>query len=187
MSLAARIHAGREAKRARMAQKPTHAVVRNRAYDVATHYAALSRSGTSMADQQDVDVLTVGPLAQLERLRTGCLDANGFVELSEACACAAEIADQIARHAAGQETVAQMEIVLPELLKAAPILLALADRHTTTGRWITKGGELATLQSILAPGGYYEQLILVSDRGLLCRALTLAAKSVKAALGQKSA
>lgn len=182
MSLSARIHADREAKRQRQSKKATHAVVRNPEYDRSMFYMTLSRSGTSSTDQRDVDTLCVGPLAQLERLRTGCLDATGFLEICEACTCAYEISNEILLHAAGQDTRDLMEAMKPELLVAGDVLGAIAERHTTSGKWITKGGELGALQAILAPGGYYEQLILASDRGLVCRALRTAARAIQGVL-----
>ena len=178
MTLSQRLHAERAAKRAK---PPKPRQVRNPQYDLGMFWTTLGRANSTQTDERDLAELTVGPLAQLERLRTGQLDATGFVELAEACSAAAELADQLHRHGT-TSTQELMDAALPEILLAAGALDGLACRNTSTGHWVAKADELHVLRSIVGPGGWYEQLISVADRGAVCRALQKAAQSIDGAV-----
>lgn len=131
----------------------------------------LGRANATRCDQRDVDELTEGPLAQLERLRTGKLDDDGFVEICEACSAAAELANELWKLGT-PDTRAALESIKDELLAAGPVLTALGERD----RYIPRGDELAALRRVFV---YYADLIAIADRGAVCRALKEAAVCVK--------
>jgi hypothetical protein len=184
MSLAARLHAQREAKKARIAAKPPKK--EQTKIDPAWGYqhmqVTMARSSNTYTDQRDIDELTEGPLAQLEALRTGRLNDAGFLEIHEACMAACDLANDLYTH--GTPSTKELLESLPwrDMIKAAgPALVAMKERQQKTGKFIAKADEINALREVIGGGGVYEQLIGIADRGAVCRALYNAAKSIRMA------
>jgi hypothetical protein len=187
MSLSAQLRSQREAKRARKAsrRKPAERLRINPGYAYLRAQMAMARASNKATEERDVDELTEGPLAQLERLRTGKLDPTGFVEISEACAAACELGNELYRHAT-PDSKPLLQLFAPDIAAAGPVLDAIATRCNTTGKWVATGDEMTALRVVLGRDGVYEQFIRVADRGAVCRALLQAEKHIDQQLRKRA-
>jgi hypothetical protein len=174
MTLSQRINAERAAKRAKQS-RPVVRQVFNRLAAAKMFHTALAKGMRDDTTPQDADLLITVPLAQLERLRTGKLDDEGFVELNEANISGFCLAAELHKNAT-PETKAVLEPTQPIFEAAADALANLGERKASTGRYTMRAAELAALRESIAQ---YRQLIEVSPRGIVCRALQRAAKMVE--------
>lgn len=136
---------------------------------------ALAKHDLTMASEEDADELTLSPLINIERLSTGTLNDEGFIDLNEANVYAFCIGAKIHQHAANdatREIIAQAQPIFEE---AAEALGEIGHRKMKIGRYVATGDQLNAIRESIR---LYREVILVSEKGLIVQALIRAKELV---------
>ena len=135
----------------------------------------LAKCDTTPASVADADELTLSPLVNVDRLSTGSLNDEGFIDLNEANVagfCIAALVYQFAANQASKEMIAQAQ---PHFEQAADALAEIGARKIQRGNYIATGPELTAIRESLR---LYREVILVSDKGLIVKGLIRAKELV---------
>lgn len=135
----------------------------------------LAKHDMTLASQEDADELTMSPLVNIERLSTGTLDDEGFIDLNEANVAAFCLGKRIFEFSANQETKDIIAQAQPYFEAAADSLGEIGKRKASIGRYVAKGDELESIRESL---NLYRQAILVSEKGHIINAIIRAKELV---------
>lgn len=135
----------------------------------------MAKCDATLANEDDADELTISPFSNVDRLSTGTLNDDGFINLNEANVAAFCIAARIHQLAANQETKDLIGQAQPYFEAAADALASIGHRKLERGRYVCKGEELNAIRESIR---LYREVIMVSEKGLIMKALIDAKKMV---------
>ena len=141
--------------------KPASGIIASKATAAQRFQIAIAKHDMTMATEQDADEMTVSPLMNIERLATGTLNNDGFIDLNEANIAGFCIAGRIHRHAnaASKAIILQAE---PIFITAANALAEIGTRKIKRGKYIATGDELQAIRDSMQT---YRQVILIAEKG----------------------
>lgn len=113
--------------------------------------------------------------ANLERLRKGQLDAQGYYHLSEANATAYCLALELYKLATPESKLIIDQSALP-IEEAAQALMSIAYRYRDTGKYGANAAELISLRESFT---WMDQLLNIANTGDMYRALRASAVMLK--------
>ena len=135
---------------------------------------AIAKHDMTQATEEDADTLTISPLMNIERLSTGKLDDEGYIDLNEANVAGFCIAARIFEFAndASKSIIAQAQPIFED---AAEAIAEIGLRKVKRGKYIATGDELNLIREGIR---MYREVILVAERGHVMTGLMRAKEMV---------